>query len=456
MCEQTASSKEHVFPAAFGGRRVNKGIYCGVHNNALGVHVGSLLDTLGFFNSYLGVRSDHHDAPKPYVLDGSSGERYQILRDNIEIAPPPSMTQTPELIGKPVTLQFSSDKQRQKWMAEQRRLGFEFQFSEVGTAQTQFFTQPIKQSFHFGSNEFRSAIAYVALTYLAHYFPELARQASLEELKSILLDGGEIGDRVWWLDPKALPLVKEPAFNKFHTVVVGTSAENGAASAVISFFGQLCLAVDLGRLDGLKTERVIVHINPLAERAGQDQDVSVYRDEGVELDIGSVDDSKEYLRAVVAGEVQNPVSNIISDLQDDHLDALVSEHMPSLLEALTLSDEARLDVVRSFVDLQGQRVLNIMRAGIRDFLEAAQDFPPQLRTEVAKVLEDDPEGPLGLTQFAIDALEVAKTGVAHEIVRQLEAGSLTEEELILLVAGGPGAAAAIRPVIHAAIAKLEE
>jgi hypothetical protein len=33
ICGGAAGSREHVFPAALGGGRVNKGIYCGTHNN---------------------------------------------------------------------------------------------------------------------------------------------------------------------------------------------------------------------------------------------------------------------------------------------------------------------------------------------------------------------------------------------------------------------------------------
>ncbi|MGN2436455.1 hypothetical protein [Pseudomonas syringae] len=63
MCGNPAGSREHVFPAAFGGRRKNKGIYCEDHNEGLGHHVKELMKALSYFNASLGVRSDHYDAP---------------------------------------------------------------------------------------------------------------------------------------------------------------------------------------------------------------------------------------------------------------------------------------------------------------------------------------------------------------------------------------------------------
>lgn len=104
ICGDPAGSREHLFPAAFGGRRVSKKIYCEVHNNALGIHVVSLLDALEYFNAALGVRSDHRGSPKPYEVELETGERFHLLLDQFDIAPPRPLRETPELVERTTTL----------------------------------------------------------------------------------------------------------------------------------------------------------------------------------------------------------------------------------------------------------------------------------------------------------------------------------------------------------------
>ncbi len=361
MCDQSAGSKEHIFPAALGGRRVNKGIYCEEHNNSLGVHVASLLEVLSIFNASMGVRHDRHDQPKPHVLGLADGDKYQILRDHVELAPPPPLTQTPDLVGKPVTLKFAGTAQREKWMAEQRKLGFEFELSVASPVQTQYFTEPFKQRLELGTEPFRRAIAYVALTYVAHYFPDIARQDGLKEIKLCVLDGLDVGDRVWWLNPVDLSLAADPNFKKVHSIVVAVSEATGMVTAAVAFFGNLCMAVDLGKAEVAKTERVITHVNPLAEHAALDHDISIQRDVGVELVRGSVDDGKAYIRGVVNGVVPNPVSEIFSEFQSEQLKKLLSESLPKLHSAESMDYFFLFLLVREFVDAKEPRVFNLIR-----------------------------------------------------------------------------------------------
>lgn len=58
ICNNISNSKEHIFPAAFGGRVVNKSIYCSFHNGEFSRHVVSLDKELDILNSALGVVPD--------------------------------------------------------------------------------------------------------------------------------------------------------------------------------------------------------------------------------------------------------------------------------------------------------------------------------------------------------------------------------------------------------------
>lgn len=456
MCNQPAGSREHVFPASFGGRRIDRGIYCEKHNNDLGVHVAALLDSLAFFNARLGVRSDHHDAPKPHVVTGQDGERYQILKDHIEIAPPLPLTQTPELLGKLMELKFSNEAQRNRWLAEQRKLGFEVKFDASGPVMTQYFTEPLHLSPIFGTEAFLRAVAYVGLTYLAHYFPAIARQKGLDAVKSYVLGTTDGEDRVWWVDPARFPFVTDPSFRKMHTVVVVVSQASAKATALVSFFGKLLLAVDLGNIDVAQTQCVTTHIDPLAERAGRDVDITVQRGSDIEIVASTAEEGRDYLRTVVGGISPNPVSEILAEMQVDHLNALVSRLRPAIQAAISLPLGEKQAAILSIVDNQSQRVFNLLSEGVNGFIERNNDFPLEVRQGIGSAIAADPTTPSGLSSTAIAALTVAKATLAAEILRRLEVGMLSDEELMLLLAGGPGVALVTRPVLYAVLGIFDE
>src|SRR5574344_592024 len=91
ICNGSAGSGEHVFPAAFGGRRTNRGIYCETHNNAFGRHVATLLNALDIVNATIGVIPDRHKEIRPAEVKSEDGERYLFSKNEVKIAPPPSL-----------------------------------------------------------------------------------------------------------------------------------------------------------------------------------------------------------------------------------------------------------------------------------------------------------------------------------------------------------------------------
>lgn len=60
MCGQAAGSGEHVFPAALGGRRINKKIYCTKHDNGYSSLVADLASQVdgGFMSCTIKPTSD--------------------------------------------------------------------------------------------------------------------------------------------------------------------------------------------------------------------------------------------------------------------------------------------------------------------------------------------------------------------------------------------------------------
>ncbi|HCS41387.1 MAG TPA: hypothetical protein DIW52_00960, partial [Pseudomonas sp.] len=66
ICGEQAKSAEHIFPAALGGRRTNRGIYCADHNRQFGRLVTRLQRQLAMMNAALEIRPDREDKPKPF------------------------------------------------------------------------------------------------------------------------------------------------------------------------------------------------------------------------------------------------------------------------------------------------------------------------------------------------------------------------------------------------------
>ena len=72
-------SREHIFPAALGGRRTNKGIYCGKHNGDYSGLAEIIAEQLAIFNAQLGVQGDHADEPTSVLMtDVASGQEIQV------------------------------------------------------------------------------------------------------------------------------------------------------------------------------------------------------------------------------------------------------------------------------------------------------------------------------------------------------------------------------------------
>lgn len=447
ICRQIAGSKEHVFPAALGGRRVNKGIYCRKHNKDFGVHVSALLEALGFLNAHMGVRSDHHDAPKPFIVQDEYGDRYQLLKDSIEIVPPPPLSETPELIGKAFSRSFSSRKQYDLWAAEQRKLGFIVSAEPTGSVQKKYFSKPLKISLTFGTDQFKRAVAYVALTYLAHNHPLVARQGSLGKIKSYVKGAAPSVDRVWWINPEVLPHHKDASFKTVHSVSVSVSRESNEASAVVCFFGKLCLAVDLGRVNVPESICITTAINPLEDRAYQNKDVKIYKEVGTSLSIGSAIDGRNYLRGVVGSASNNPVGEILAVLHHEHLREFITQSIGTLMGSAGLSDFERNRLVGEFVELSGQRIFNLLCYGINELLNAANYFPPDLRTLIAESISGDSNMESGISARAASALELAKSKMAEEICRLLVNGQMSEDALRMLFSDGIGVVVVTKPVV---------
>jgi len=138
-------------------------------------------------------------------------------------------------------------------------------------------------------------------------------------------------------------------------------------------------------------------------------------------------------------------------MQVGHLNALVSLLRLELEAAMSLPQRERQVAILSIVDNQSQRVFNLLSEGVNGFIESNNDLPQEVRQGIGSAIAADPATPTGLSTTAIAALTIAKVTLAAEILRRLEVGTLSDEELMSLLAGGAGVALVTRPVLYAVL-----
>lgn len=437
ICGNNTGSSEHIFPASFGGRITNNDIYCAAHNKQFGSsYVSVLLNSLDVINAAIGVRPDRKKEVRPALVQGHGGETYQLTRDKVELAPPPPLDQTPELLGQENQLKFPSPAHADRWMSQQMKNGFVIASRRYGEVVTQIATEPLKVSLSLGDDAFRAALAYVALTFLAHYFPDIARTPGLDPLKRILDTGADIGDRVWWVRPKTISQLPPNPFKHGHTVVIGLSKEAGTATALFSLYGGVHFGLNLADVVLTESIRVTTHIDPLSERAHES--INVISERGQMLALGTLDDGKAYLQEVWSGAVPNPLQQTFETINSDDLDRNADELLVKLLATKKLSRLERLEAIGSLVAESKQRIFNLLQRTIEEF---AQGTPLEMKPyhEALKLLVIPESGAsLGLSSTANAALYLAQQMMIYELNSRIEQGVLTANALKDLFHGSEG------------------
>lgn len=436
ICGNETGSSEHIFPAVFGGRITDNDIYCKDHNRKFGSYVSVLLESLDVINAAIGVRPDRKKEVRPAPVKGHDGETYLLTRGQVELAPPLPLDQTPELLGQENQLKFSSQKQADRWIGEQQKNGFVIKNRRHGKVVTQITTEPLNVSKSLGNDYFRAALAYVALTFLAHNFPDIARAPGLDPLKHILDTGTAIGDRVWWVHPQTIAQLPPNPFKHGHTVTIGLSKEAGTATALFSLYGDAHFGLDLGEVTPLESIRVTTHIDPLSERAHTS--TNVIFEPGQALALGTLDAGKSYFHAFRTGAVPHPLQQTFETINNDDLDRSSNDLLSKLLATEKLDRRARTEAIGNLVEESKQRLFNLLQRTLEEF---AKDSPPEMEPvhETLKLLVTPESGrSLGLSTTANVTLYLAQQMMIHELNNRIEQGVLTANALKDLFHGSEG------------------
>lgn len=437
ICGERAGSAEHIFPSVFGGRRTNRGIYCGKHNNEFGRHVAALLGALDVFNSVVGVIPSDSDEVRPSTASLAGGDRYLVTKDSWEIAPPLPMRDTPELEGKLIQARFSDQRQIARWVAEQARDGYKVVIRGSTTPQERIIAGPGKVSKTFGDDRFMRGIAYLALTFLAHGFPELARAPGIAGIRELIEKDTVLDNRIWWESPSVTKQLAVNPFRYGHTIAIGPSPDGRRVLGLVCFYGALHLAVDLGDAGELGlAERITTHIDPLADRAPED--IKVHHESGACLELGSPEEGRDYLKQVVSAQAPNPIQALMHATREDSLLETCEELLPELVATKALDGQLQLHRIMELLSGQRQRIFNLMHSGVPAFIQATPEFPQAIHEALKIFVGTDSRQPSGITPQAAAALQIATAALTDEVRDRVNDDSLDIESLALLLDGAEG------------------
>jgi hypothetical protein len=151
-CGAETGSREHTFPAALGGRRMNKGILCGACNGKFSALDDHLSRQLNVINGLIGVRPDRHDQPRPARVDSPEGVLLIDHEGRPSFADPRVVADEPLPDGRRrVSVTFGDEQQAQEWIAAQRATGLDVKQEQ--RHQRQRFLDSVRVEWAFGGDE---------------------------------------------------------------------------------------------------------------------------------------------------------------------------------------------------------------------------------------------------------------------------------------------------------------
>lgn len=446
ICGGPSKSNEHIFPAALGGRRTNRGIYCQVHNNGFGVLVARLETQLAMMNSLLEVRPDRKDQAKPFFfMDGDT--RFRMEGPNIEVDMPPPLDLT--TIGSGATLQLAVPNMEvaRRWIQANETDEIKLEIQQTSSPQRHYQTKGKTIRLGFGGCDFLQAVGYLALTFFAHCFPGPARDDGLKPFKDMLLrelhnDKENWKEEfVWWDGRDPADVTDKNPYTFGHVVAVGICDLTSHAYAYISFFGCLNFGVDFGRVEYVgDTKSVYTFIDPLADSAANsvtELKQTKYNDELGKQGISLYDMIHSGIAAAAFGKFMQKVG-------DHQADKVVNEIFSRVPDQPLPTFEG----VSHFLNIahdNGQPLFNFIRKIAEDMATNSelQPFGLMLR----KVIAEDVSQPNGLNTIAMAMLQAAMHLVAAQMQDAHEKGVLDAQTIYGLFFDWPGYELVFRQLI---------
>jgi hypothetical protein len=439
ICGKKATSTEHVFPSALGGRRKNKGIYCHSHNNWFGTYVAVLQEQLALINARLEVQPDRGEA-KPFVTVDKQGRRFELLGADVTLAPDLDRILDSSLDGSPhdVRLDPALVKSLQE-RAKKRGLTLDVKESSRGA---EFHVEPISLHLKFGGTPAMRAVSYLAVTFVAHFWSEIARGNGLADIKAMIRSGenykgddhvtnaAPVKNFVQWASVEETRDLGKPHSVVGHTIAICVS--NKTLVCLISLFGALRFKILLGDCDSTD-KSVITHIDPLQTGFGSDWKIDRLDQAVLSKDLHPTSLAADVLES---DNNQLAMNDLFANIQRVHLSREYALARPELEKMASLDSSARVAPARSFVQKRRQRILNLI---LHLANEKTNDPMGILVKDLArKIIEDVPKTETGLSSNSLHVLDTLSDRFAVELHAKSDKAPLSEEDYESMFNGGIG------------------
>src|ERR1019366_3173693 len=358
ICGGPTGSREHIFPAALGGRRTNKGIYCGDHKSAYSPLAAVPSSQLKAINAFLGVRGDHSDDPHEFATsDTASGLPIRLSDGKSGFAEPRVLSTSGDGNAQRISMAFSDERQLQEFLERLRSEGKQYKIESREPPQ-QFFLSGANVKLLLGGPDGLRAIGYVAQTFLAHHFPEAARDPGLAAYKAYTL-GKNDAKSVWW-DFDLQPDLPKNSFEFGHRVVVGLDAATGVAYGRISLFSALHFATIFGAVPISTSKSVCVDIDPLAEHPPDDI-VESRRASAMAPVSRPTDLTDKLFEPLSDGRAQQLLNKLMSRIASRELARGAEVIQKKLRDAGQMNVLEREALFNAVIRAEAQRILNLLR-----------------------------------------------------------------------------------------------
>ncbi|MDV9043407.1 HNH endonuclease [Stenotrophomonas sp. RAC2] len=407
ICGKPTETGEHVFPSALGGRRKDKGIYCKKHNHALGPHVDTLQTQLAIFNALLRVKPHRGDF-KPAVILGSDDESYSIDGTEIGHVPDIAAILNEMELGTPSLLEIDP-AHIPALKKHAKQIGLTLTATKTKEPLQKYVTEPYRFQIVLGGDDGMRSIAYLALTFVAHYWRDVARLPALAAIKDMLRSGDQYqeddrlhssalaGEFVYWSSVIESPPEAIHPTKLGHTIVICIS--RGRLLAYVSLLDALTFIVSLGDVGKHHADRtVIVHVDPLEENFGNDWKV-------LKLDHALINgfDRNYFTEDIFAsGHMQDRMETVIRRVMK-HCNKIFAEDALEEFRSFAAPGVDRAEKIRIFLEKRSQRLVNHIVRFSRDENQS-NPIGALVKASAKRSIEGAPLRDDGLTEFGAKVL----------------------------------------------------
>jgi hypothetical protein len=475
VCGQPAGSGEHVFPAALGGRRINKNIYCTTHDNGYSSLIADLANQVDVLNAQLGVVPDHSNDVKSVITqDAHTGQELKLSAKESKFTTPRVISQRQEGNGTRMEMAFPDRESMNQWLAEQKAKGVDVAIERKAEEKTYLLSEVGFQQ-RFGGPCGLGAVAYITQTFLAQAFADLARsndvaafiaytqaiakvaqisggcrentngqfnpkleQARRDLEAALAVWGGQAP--VWWdFDPQ--PDATPNFFEFGHRVTVGVDAADGQIFGRFSLFSSIHFGMCFGTASSpAATKTVTIDIDPMA--AHPPHDIKKTESASALARVSRPGVPTAGLKGAISSKTQEGVfSDLLRRIGERSLAKSAKEMHAELAAYSSMSPFEGDELLRRAVDGQSQRVLNLVKWVLEGF---KSEFPapvlPIFGPIIDSMVAHDPNSPNGLSAMANATLELAKGALIAQMREDIKAGKLDERRIAALLGEGAGAA----------------